>query len=65
MHPESDRARNRIWERPDEDDRKRRRPRSFGQLFGKAKWENPVADWLVATGVGLLGPEKQDFEAGE
>jgi hypothetical protein len=36
---------------------------SVGQLLGKAKWEKPLADWIVATGMGLLGPAKQDFEA--
>jgi hypothetical protein len=50
-------------ERPDEDGRKGRRPRSFGQQLGNAKWQTPLADWIVATGVGLLGPGKQDFEA--
>jgi hypothetical protein len=36
---------------------------SIGQLFGKAKWEKPLADWIVAAGVGLLGHGKQDYEA--
>jgi hypothetical protein len=27
-------------------------------LLGKAMWEKPLADWIVATGVGLLGPGK-------
>jgi ribonuclease HI len=61
MHPELESARKEIWERPDEDGRRGRRPRSAGQLLGK--WEKPLADWIVATGVGLLGPEKQDIEA--
>jgi hypothetical protein len=51
-----------IWDRPDENGRKGKRPRSVGQLLGKAKWEKPLADWIVATGVGLLGPGKEDFE---
>jgi hypothetical protein len=51
-----------IWERPDEDGRKGRRPRSVGQLLGKAKWEKPPAGWIVATGLGLLGPMKEDYE---
>jgi hypothetical protein len=55
MHPELESARKEIWERPDEDGRKGRRPRSVGQVLGKGKWEKPVADWIVATGVGLLG----------
>jgi hypothetical protein len=63
MHPELESARKSIWERPDDDGRKCRRRRSVGQLLGKAKWENPLADWIVATGVGLLGPGKQDIEA--
>jgi hypothetical protein len=58
MHPELESARKEIWERPDEVGRKGRRPRSVGQLLGKAKWEQPLADWIVAIGVGLLGPGK-------
>jgi hypothetical protein len=63
MHPESESATKEIWERPDEDGRKGRQPRSVGQLLGKAKWEKPLADWIVAIGVGSLRPGKQDFEA--
>jgi hypothetical protein len=63
MHPELESARKDIWERPDEDGRKRRRPRSVGPLLGNAKCEKPQADWIAVTGVGLLGPGKQDFEA--
>jgi hypothetical protein len=62
MHPELESAPKEIWERPDEGGRKGRRPRSVGQLPGKAKWENPLADWIVGTGVGLLGPRKEDYE---
>jgi hypothetical protein len=62
MHRELESARKEIWERPDEDSRKGRRPRSVGQLLGKAMWEKPLADWIVANGVGLLGPGKQDIE---
>jgi hypothetical protein len=36
---------------------------SVGQLLGKAKWERPLADWIMATGVGLLGNELRDNEA--
>jgi hypothetical protein len=63
MHPELESARKEIWERRDKDGRKGRRPRSVGQLFGKAKWEKSLADWIAATGVGLLGAWKQDFES--
>jgi hypothetical protein len=63
MHPELENARKEIWESPDEDGRKGRRPRSVGQLLGKPKWEKPLADWIAAIGVGLLGPGKQDFES--
>jgi hypothetical protein len=31
-------------------------------MLGKAKWEKPLADWIVATGVGSHGPGKQDYE---
>jgi hypothetical protein len=34
-----------------------------GQLLGKSKWEKPPADWIMATGVGFLGPENHDLEA--
>jgi hypothetical protein len=56
-------ARKMIWERPDEEGRIGRRPTSVGQLLRKATREIPLADWTVGTGVGLLGPGKQDFEA--
>jgi hypothetical protein len=35
-HPELESARKEIWEWPDEECRKGRRPRSVGQLLGKA-----------------------------
>jgi hypothetical protein len=63
MHaPEFRAARKEIRDRPDEEGRIPKRPTSIGQLLGKAKWEKPLADWIVATGVGLLGPGKQDYE---
>jgi hypothetical protein len=62
MYPDLESTRKEIWKRPDEGCRKGRRPRSVGQLLGKAKWEKPLADWIVATGVGLLGPRKEDYE---
>jgi hypothetical protein len=34
-----------------------------GQLLGKSKREKPLADWIMATGVGLLGNELRDNEA--
>jgi hypothetical protein len=37
-----------------------KRPTSLGQLLGKSKREKPLADWIMATGIGLLGREKQD-----
>jgi hypothetical protein len=61
MHPDLESARKEIWERPD--GRIARRSTSVGQLLDKAKWEKPLADWIVATGLGLLGSAKQDFEA--
>jgi hypothetical protein len=62
VHPCLESARKEIWDRPDEDARIPTRPTSIGQLLGKAKWEKTLADWIVATGVGLLGPGKQDYE---
>jgi hypothetical protein len=34
-----------------------------GRLLGAARWGNTLADWVLATGVGLLGPAKQGFGA--
>jgi hypothetical protein len=55
MHPDLESARKETWELPDEDGRIARRPTSVGQLLGKAKWEKPLADWILAIGVGYLG----------
>jgi hypothetical protein len=62
MHPKLENARIEIWERPDEDSQKGRRPTSVGQLLEKLKWEKPLADWIMATGVGLLSRELHDPE---
>jgi hypothetical protein len=40
-----------------------KRPTSVGRLLGKSKWEKRLADWIMATGVGLLGCGLRDFEA--
>jgi hypothetical protein len=32
------------------------------QLLGKSKWEKPLADWITATGVGLVGQDMVDKE---
>jgi hypothetical protein len=55
-------TRKEMWDRPDEEKRITKRPMSIEQLHGKAKWEEALADWIVATRVGLLGPGKQDYE---
>jgi hypothetical protein len=55
-------ARKEICERPDKEGRIPKRPTLIGQLLGNAKWEKPLADWIIASGVGLLGPGKQDYE---
>jgi hypothetical protein len=34
-----------------------------GQLLEKSKWQKPLADWIMATGVGVLGNELRDNEA--
>jgi hypothetical protein len=44
MHPQLENARIEIWERPDEDGQKGRRPTSVGQLLGKSKWEKLLAE---------------------
>jgi hypothetical protein len=53
----------RLGRGTDENSRKGQRPKSVGQLLGKSKWEKPLCDWIMATGVGLLGPELRDLEA--
>jgi hypothetical protein len=63
MHPKLEKARKEIWDCPDEDSKIKKRPTSVGQLLGKPKWEKPLADWVMATGVGLLGNELRDNEA--
>jgi hypothetical protein len=63
MHPNLEGARKDIWDRPDKDGRMRKRPTSLSQLLGKSKWEKPLADWIMATGVGLVGQEMGDKEA--
>jgi hypothetical protein len=63
MHPKLEQARKDIWDRPDEDGVIMKRPTSVGQLLGKSKWEKRLADWIMATGVGLLGCGLHDFEA--
>jgi hypothetical protein len=40
-----------------------KRPASVGQLLGKSKWEKRLANWIMATGIGLLCSELRDFEA--
>jgi hypothetical protein len=63
MHPKLEHTRKEIWEWPDENGRKGQLPKLVGQLLGNPKWEKPLADWIMATGVGVLGPRMQDKEA--
>jgi hypothetical protein len=63
MHPKLEQARKDIWDWPDEDGIIMKRPTSMGQFLGKSKWEKRPADWIMATGVGLLGCGLHDFEA--
>jgi hypothetical protein len=60
MHPKLEKARKGVWDRPGEDCKIKKRPTSMGQFLGKSKWEKPLADWIMATGVGLLGNELRD-----
>jgi hypothetical protein len=60
-HPMLEKARIDIWDRPDENGRKGQRLKLVGQLLGKSKWEEPLADWIMTTGVGFLGPENHDL----
>jgi hypothetical protein len=39
------------------------RPTWVGQLLGESKCEQCFADWIMATGVGLQGSQRPDFEA--
>jgi hypothetical protein len=55
-------TRNEICDLLDEEGRIPKRATSIGQLLGKAKWKKPLAHWIVATGVGLLGHRKHDYE---
>jgi hypothetical protein len=52
-HPKLENARKRIWGRLDKYGKKQNRPTSVGQLLWKSKWEKPLADWIMATGVCL------------
>jgi hypothetical protein len=60
MYPSLEHVRNEIWDWPDKKVRIPKRLRSIAQLLEKAKWVKPLADSIVATGVGLLGPGTQD-----
>jgi hypothetical protein len=62
MHPNLESTHKGIWNRPGKDGRKGKRPTSLGQLSGKSKWEKPLADWIMGTGVGLVGQEMRDKE---
>jgi hypothetical protein len=53
MHPELESARKEIWERPDENGRRGRQPRSVGQLLGKPTWEKPLADLIFILQTNL------------
>jgi hypothetical protein len=62
MHPKLEGAPKDFWDRPDEDGKIRKCPTSVGQLLGKSKSEMPLADWITATGVGLVGQDRVDKE---
>jgi hypothetical protein len=36
--------------------------REVASSAGKSKWEKPLADWITATGVGLVGQDRVDKE---
>jgi hypothetical protein len=58
--PDSENATTAIWDRPRVDGRQGKWRKSLAQRLGKAK--KPRADWITATGVGLLGSERRDRE---
>jgi hypothetical protein len=47
MPPSVESARQKIWDRLDEDGRIHTRPTSIGQLLGKVKLEKPLADIYI------------------
>jgi hypothetical protein len=63
MHPQLEKARIEIWMWPDEDGQKKRWPTSVRQRLRKSKWEKRLADWIMATGEGLLSRELHAAEA--
>jgi hypothetical protein len=63
MDPKLEGACKDIWDRPVEDGRMRKWSTSLAQVLGKSKWEKPLADWITATGVGLVGQDRGDKEA--
>jgi hypothetical protein len=63
MHPRLEKARNEIWDWPDEEGKIKKWPTSVGPLLGKSNWDKPLADWIMVTGVGLLGNKLGDNEA--
>jgi hypothetical protein len=65
MHPNLEDASKYMWDRPDKDGRKGKRPNSLVQVLGELKWEKPFADWITATVVGLpvVGQEMREKES--
>jgi hypothetical protein len=60
-HPKLEQASKDIWDRPEEDGIIMKRLTPVGQLLGKSKREKRLADWIMATGVGLLGCALREF----
>jgi hypothetical protein len=56
-HPISPNARIRIWDHPDANGWKGQRQWSVRRLLGKSKWEKPLADWMIDTALGFVGPK--------
>jgi hypothetical protein len=62
IHLRLESVRTEIWDQPDKEGGNPKWPISIEQQLWKRNWQKPLADWIVATGVVLLGPGKQDYE---
>jgi hypothetical protein len=60
MHPKLEGAWKDFSDLPDEDGKIRQRSTSVGQLLRRSKWEKPLAHWITATRVGLVGQDRVD-----
>jgi hypothetical protein len=62
MHAKLEGARKHFWDRPDKVGKLSKCLTSARQLLRKSKWEKPLADWITAIGIGLVGQDRVDKE---